>query len=79
MNGDGFLCDLARASQPLLTWSIVGRVGPDQFAIRGALGCRTIGLTGWPGSKPRVNTRFVHEQHSFVDQYCHGMPRFLTT
>ena len=66
--GDRFLRDLARRISSFVDdEAIVGRVGPDQFAILAPMDADKAGYRLASDLKAAIETtRFVHEQHSFV-------------
>tara|TARA_R110000796_G_scaffold227766_5_gene344744 strand:- start:17490 stop:21350 length:3861 start_codon:yes stop_codon:yes gene_type:complete len=66
--GDRFLRDLARRISSFVDdEAIVGRVGPDQFAILAPMDADKAGYRLASDLKTAIETtRFVHEQHSFV-------------
>ncbi|WP_394240246.1 DUF1631 family protein [Halopseudomonas laoshanensis] len=66
--GDRFLNELARRISSFVdTEALVGRVGPDQFAILAPMQAEKAGYRLATELKTAIETtRFVHEHHSFV-------------
>lgn len=66
--GDRFLRDLARRISSFVDEeALVGRVGPDQFAILAPIDADKAGYRLASDLKTAIETtRFVHEEHSFV-------------